>query len=246
MNGIRLITFDLDNTLWDNDPVITRAENRLYQWLQDNCPKLAERFSADELIRLRLELLEQDPALAASISELRRRSLAHAMEAVGYTCTEAEELSQQAMRIFLDARNQVSLYPGARETLLALRSEYTLGALTNGNVEPACTPAADLFDFHINAEQAGERKPGAQQFRMAMAISNTRAKQCIHIGDHPLDDIIGASRLGIHSLWFNPEGKSWDETRYGEQPASCFASCDWQTLAGLIREISQRVIQATA
>ena len=37
---IELITFDLDDTLWDTAPVIVSAEAVLRDWLTDNAPKL--------------------------------------------------------------------------------------------------------------------------------------------------------------------------------------------------------------
>ncbi|WP_315982217.1 hypothetical protein [Aliamphritea spongicola] len=37
---IKCITFDLDDTLWAVDPVITHANNTLYGWLDEHAPNL--------------------------------------------------------------------------------------------------------------------------------------------------------------------------------------------------------------
>ena len=36
---IRLVTFDLDNTLWDVDTVIHRAEKETRNWIQPRVPE---------------------------------------------------------------------------------------------------------------------------------------------------------------------------------------------------------------
>ena len=38
---IKMITFDLDDTLWDNVPTITRAEIDTRKWIEEELAKLA-------------------------------------------------------------------------------------------------------------------------------------------------------------------------------------------------------------
>ncbi len=39
MAGIKLVTFDLDNTLWNVETVITNAERRMRTWLDERVPE---------------------------------------------------------------------------------------------------------------------------------------------------------------------------------------------------------------
>ncbi len=39
---VSALTFDLDDTLYDNRVVIVRAENLLLEWLAARCPEMAE------------------------------------------------------------------------------------------------------------------------------------------------------------------------------------------------------------
>ena len=39
---IDCITFDLDDTLWECDSVIARAEEALFEWLRQNMPRVTE------------------------------------------------------------------------------------------------------------------------------------------------------------------------------------------------------------
>ena len=33
----------------------------------------------------------------------------------------------------------------------------------------------------------------------------------LHIGDHQINDIIGANNLGINTLWFNNNNNEWEQ-----------------------------------
>ena len=41
---IRVITFDLDDTLWDNHPTIIKAEIDTRKWIEDKLARLVGRF----------------------------------------------------------------------------------------------------------------------------------------------------------------------------------------------------------
>ena len=47
---IRLISLDLDDTLWACPPVIRRAEQRVFDWLRRNYPLITARHSFVEAL----------------------------------------------------------------------------------------------------------------------------------------------------------------------------------------------------
>jgi putative hydrolase of the HAD superfamily len=53
VSAIRLITFDLDDTLWPVEPVIVRAEHRMREYLDRNAPEVNRRFDREALGGLR-------------------------------------------------------------------------------------------------------------------------------------------------------------------------------------------------
>ena len=75
MNHIRTLTFDLDDTLWDNRAVLMAAEQALYDWLDGNYPRIAQRYSLEAMRRMRIDLVRQDPGWRNRISELRKHAL---------------------------------------------------------------------------------------------------------------------------------------------------------------------------
>ncbi|MDD0842336.1 HAD family hydrolase [Pseudomonas sp. Gutcm_11s] len=206
--SIRLITFDLDDTLWDVAPVMHGAEAALRDWLAVEAPRLGP-VPIEHLWAIRARLLDADPGLRHRLSELRRRILFHALEDAGYAHGEADELAEQGFQVFLAARHQVQLFPEVHPTLERLALRYTLGVITNGNADVRRLGLADYFRFALCAEELGIGKPDPHPFNTALQRAGMQAAQAVHIGDHPSDDIAGAKSAGLRAIWFNPLGKDW-------------------------------------
>ena len=72
--NIRLITFDLDDTLWDVRPALEAAEQAQWSYLRSRFPNLSlEAITREELATIRSTLLTQRPDLAHHISLFRDR-----------------------------------------------------------------------------------------------------------------------------------------------------------------------------
>ncbi|MFR0692166.1 HAD family hydrolase [Enterobacterales bacterium AE_CKDN230030158-1A_HGKHYDSX7] len=207
--SIRLVTFDLDDTLWDVAPVMNSAEATLRDWLAVNAVRLGP-VPIEHLWAIRSRLMEQDPMLRHRLSELRRRILFHALLDAGYPQAEASELAEAGFQTFLAARHQVTLFPEVHPTLEQLANRFILGVLTNGNADVRRLGLADYFQFALCAEELGVGKPDPHPFQEALKRGGVRAEEGVHIGDHPSDDIAGARRAGMKAIWFNPARKQWD------------------------------------
>ena len=206
---IELITFDLDDTLWDTAPVIASAEAVLRQWLTDNAPDLGD-FPVERLWAIRTQVLSEEPNLKHRISALRRRVLFRALQDAGYDQWRASELADQGFEAFLHARHQLEVFPDVEPTLEILANQFALGVVTNGNADVRRLGLADYFKFALCAEDIGIAKPDARLFHEALQRGGATAQTAVHIGDHPGDDIAGAQQAGLRAVWFNPTGKSWD------------------------------------
>ena len=191
--SIKLITFDLDDTLWDTAPVIASAEVVLRDWLEANAPILGG-VPVEHLFAIRERLVQAEPGLKHRISALRRRVLFHALEEVGYSEKHAQELANEGFEVFLHARHQVEIFPEVQPVLEILRHHYTLGVVTNGNADVSRLGLADYFRFALCAEDLGIGKPDPAPFLEALRRGDVEASAAVHIGDHPGDDIAGAQR----------------------------------------------------
>lgn len=206
---IKLITFDLDDTLWDTAPVIVSAEAVLRDWLAQQAPDLGG-VPVEHLWAIRERVLSNEPGLKHRISALRRKVLFHALEEAGYTHQQALELADQGFEVFLHARHQLEIFPEVQPTLEVLARHYTLGVVTNGNADVRRLGLADYFKFALCAEDIGIAKPDSRLFHEALQRGEATAQTAVHIGDHPGDDIAGAQQAGLRAIWFNPGNKVWE------------------------------------
>ncbi len=209
MTRIRLLTFDLDDTLWPVEPVVERANRLQYQWLCDHLDGFADRFPAQELLRLAHELSRQQPELDKFVTRKRKALLRTVAQECGLAGDAAEELAEAAFGVFHEARQQVDFYPGVLETLADLAQEYRLCALSNGNADIFRTAAAPFFSSAVSAESCGFAKPDARIFRAALVRFGVTAGEALHVGDHAETDVLGALRAGMHAIWLHDGEMGW-------------------------------------
>ncbi|AXA64373.1 HAD family hydrolase [Pseudomonas oryzihabitans] len=205
---IHLVTFDLDDTLWEIAPVIHSAEALLRDWFATSAPRLGS-VPVEHLWAIRDRLLQQDAGLKHRVSEMRRRVIHQALLDAGYGEPEAAQLAEAGFAVYLAARQQVTLFDDVHPTLERLADRYTLGVLTNGNADVQTIGLADYFRFALNAEQLGVGKPDPAPFREALRLTGIAADATVHVGDNPVDDVAGAQRAGIRAVWFNPLQNPW-------------------------------------
>lgn len=202
---IRLICFDLDDTLWPCAPVIRAAEQACYDWLQRHTPRVAARHSLEDLRAHRMQLAGEQPHIAHDFTELRLRSLARLMAAEGYPA----ELAHRASDVFRAARNRVTPYDDVLDGLTRLRARYVLVSVTNGNSQIEHTPLHASFDISLTAAEVGAAKPDPAVFHAASERSGIPLDGFLHVGDDPERDVRAAQRLGLSTVWVNRHGRDW-------------------------------------
>ena len=202
---IKVIGFDLDDTLWALRPIMMRAEKLLKKWLSENVPKL--QYDLIESQTLRQEILTESPDLDGKVTELRRRIIARALTLSKLDEDATDTLTSAAMEVLLAARNEVEFFDGALEVIKQLSENYTLGALTNGNADISRIGLARYFSFTFSAEQVGAPKPAPDLFAHALAHNNVDPQEMIYVGDDPVLDIDTANYLSLRTIWVNTKRK---------------------------------------
>jgi putative hydrolase of the HAD superfamily len=205
LQNIEAITIDLDDTLWDIDPVIERAERILWRWLASNYPRISSIYDQNKILNLRLEIVKDHPDKEFDYRFMRKLILRKIFRDADYE----EDLAEGAFAIFDSERNNVTLYEGALYTLQSLSKKYTLIAVTNGNANLEKIGLRHLFDDVVTAVDVGYAKPDARIFNEAIRKAGTQADKIIHVGDNPEADIIGAANVGLKTVWMNSKSVSW-------------------------------------
>ena len=196
---IRVIAFDLDDTLWHVHPVIVRAEKRLAEWLGNTVPGF--RYDPMQMRGHREQVVESDPNIAHQLTELRRRVIEAALIATGVPAAQAADTAEGAMEVFLTARNEVEFFEGALEAIQLVARDYQLGALTNGNADITRLGLAEHFSFAFSAEEVGAPKPAPDLFHRALAHTGVQPHEMVYVGDDPVKDVDTANRVGLHTIW---------------------------------------------
>jgi len=207
--AIKVITFDLDNTLWDVEPALLRAEKVQRDWLLEHRPGAIENYSHEALWEFKKSVWKRHPQLAHHVSQLRIQLLYELQLAADYTEDQARAGAELAFAVFLKQRHAVVLYEEALAVLEQLADSYTLGALTNGNADIYKTDAAEYFDFAFLAQDIGASKPAPDMFHAALDRAGVLAEEIVHVGDNPEHDIMGAQAVGIRTVWINTNDTIW-------------------------------------
>ena len=204
---IRALSLDLDNTLWEIDPVIHNAEKALWEWLAEHYPKIPETFTAADLRAMRDAVVEEFWDKHHDFRFLRKKVLETVAIRSGYDAS----LVEPAFQVFDDARNDVELFPDVVHELELLFEHYTIIALTNGNANLETIGIGHLFHGVVTATDVGAAKPAPRIFEVAIEVAGVEAHEILHVGDHPETDIDGARQAGLMTAWINRFRHDWPE-----------------------------------
>lgn len=205
MNSIKAITFDLDDTLWEIEPVIAEAEQHTYAWLSVNCPDVTARHSLAEMQAIRQGIAEEFPEHAHDLSQLRRLSFGKI-----FATTQYEEIwVDRAFEQFMHMRNNVELFPDAVRALNRLAVLFPIASVTNGNADLTQIGIRHHFKAAITATEYGVAKPHPRIFLAACDALRCKPEDVLHIGDHPEHDVLGAAEAGLQTIWLNRRGYAW-------------------------------------
>jgi len=220
---VRAIAFDLDNTLWDVEPVLARAEARLYAWLAERAPRITGALSLEDMRAAREALARAEPHNAHDFTYLRTASLAAHARAHGY----AEALAREAFEVFLAARCEVTLYAEVAAALARLARRFPLATLSNGNADLARIGLRERFVLSLNAREIGAAKPDARCFARLVAGLALPAGAVAYVGDDPRLDVAAARAAGLKSVWINRRARAWP----AELPSADLSVTDLGALA---------------
>jgi putative hydrolase of the HAD superfamily len=108
---------------------------------------------------------------------------------------------------------------GANDLLSHLSQEgYYLGIISNGADGSRIATAKSLAAYRyinqlVSSEAAGLSKPHSKIFTTTALDAGFVPDQCWYVGDHPINDIGGARKAGMQTIWlqgFHPWPKSME------------------------------------
>ncbi len=150
LGQISALTFDLDDTLYDNRPVILRTEQESLAFVQNYHPALKAMQNKD-FQQLRQSLRETEPEIYHDVTEWRRRAVEQAMLNAGLSAQDAATGAEAAMENFAKWRSRIDVPQETHDTLAKLAEKWPLVAITNGNAQPELFGLGNYFQFVLRA-----------------------------------------------------------------------------------------------
>ena len=200
---IQAVLFDLDNTLTHRDLTAQAYSRYLAEYY---APALAQ-VEPDKIIEIvrridnggypKKELLTHGSIGASAAYALLQ-------ELHWLNPPSIEELAQFWFSQF--GRFAVEM-PAAEQVLTQLKDEgYQLAIVSNGGHDTRLNTIRGLgiepyFDEIISSGLVGFNKPQPEIFQITAERLGVQPAQCLYIGDHPINDVQGATEAGMHALW---------------------------------------------
>ncbi len=212
MNNIQHIFFDLDHTLWDFEKNSQETLHQLFYELGLNLQiKSFERFIKKyrEINSRYWNLYRQNLVTKEQVRNGRFKDTIDFFKLPNST-ELSNQLSQQYISI---SPTKTHLFPNTHQILSKLKQKYSLHIITNGFVEVQHTKLEksnlkQYFDVVVCSEETGKKKPHKDVFNLALKNANASPFNSAMVGDNLEADILGAKRIGMKTIWFNPNEKS--------------------------------------
>jgi HAD superfamily hydrolase (TIGR01662 family) len=124
---------------------------------------------------------------------------------------------------------------------ILLQEGYRLGLISNTSDDENVQQLLDreglrpLFEFIITSAGCGIRKPDKRIFQLAMDHFGTQPEQVVMVGDTLDEDILGANRMGIYSIWISRRAQPPEEGELKIQPQAVISALD--QIPGILSEI---------
>ncbi|HEY5132207.1 MAG TPA: HAD-IA family hydrolase [Candidatus Krumholzibacteriaceae bacterium] len=192
---IKLVIFDLDNTLTD---FVRMKEVSIEAAIQ-------AMIDAGLLVppdRIREEILKIYGDEGIEYQKVFNRLLVNLIGEVDYKILAAGIVGYRRAR-----EAALVLYPHVKMTLIQLLSRgLKLAVISDAPRQEAWLRLCYLqlhhmFDMVITYEDTGEYKPSPAPFRMVLDRMGIKAGEALMVGDWPERDIVGAAELGIRTVF---------------------------------------------
>lgn len=201
-NNFEVLSFDLDDTLYQNEDVIIKAEQAQFDAVCHLIPE-ARDVGITKWQKLKWQIAKSMPEVRHDVTEWRIQVIKQGLADFGITDTKA---IQQIYEVFYLARSNFDVPAETFSVLTKLKTKFKLIAVTNGNVDINRIGLAPYFDAYYRAgEQNCRMKPYPDMLLKAVNdLSLSGPNKILHLGDNIKADIKSAQNAGVASLWFNP------------------------------------------
>ena len=205
---IKAVFFDLDGTLCDSDTAWNIAQSETFQRLRKHYPHVSGEAITNAWTTVHQRLFQQLDAGKLSMAEVRDSRFECLFTKLNLPTDKVmEELSD-----FFCSRYLTSLRLYDDVTVLEELHTYHVGIITNGaHDEHTDSQLSKVRHLGLSERiqsltisgEIGVRKPGIEIFKLACERADVLPEEAVYIGDSVQNDIVGANRAGMTSVFIN-------------------------------------------
>lgn len=220
---IKAIFFDLDGTLCDSDTAWSIAQREMFQLLREQYPDVSQEVLTETWKTVHQELFQQLDAGKCSMADVRDARFQCLFQELGLPIDKVME----GLSGFFCSRYLTSLRPYDDVTVLEELRAYHVGIITNGaHDEHTDSQLSKVRHLGLSERiqsltisgEIGVRKPKVEIFQVACERASTSPKEALFVGDTVENDIVGANRAGMTSVFINRELDVLTPKTADEQP----------------------------
>lgn len=201
INKVKAFSFDLDDTLYDNHPLMLIAEKKLLSFIRTSFESCADTDIGFWRAH-KVQALRQNPALCNDMGALRRQTLTRGFQQKGYKSNILDAAVEQSFDYFYFERSNFKVDKTICSLLGKLAEQVPLVAITNGNVNLEQIGIAEYFSTCFKASLSQPMKPHGKMFVQTADYLNLPALNIMHVGDNMEKDIMGGRAAGFSTAWF--------------------------------------------
>jgi len=226
LTAIKAISFDLDDTLYNNRPVMEAIEKKIISYFTE---KFAALFSASNTVLstqvkplfnqcfwspYRTQAIALNPDITHDVVRLRFETYRLGFLAHNFSAEEAIKEAQAGLDYFISLRSDFSVPKASHELLARLSKAFPLVAISNGNVNTKALGLDHYFQhihhagFQVNeqGEYLLKQKPATDMFTVVCEQLAILPAELLHVGDCGFADIHGALEAGCQAAWLPAYG----------------------------------------
>ena len=176
LKNIKVISLDVDDTLWDFESAMTSALGLTLQRIRHTVSTdAAMQLTVDEMINIRDAVSAQLGGDAAGVEKIRHAAFVKTLNIIGHP---DREFATKLYELYMDARfSNVKPFADVPTALTQLANRFQLGIISNGNTHPVRLGLPNAFDFVVFAADCGYTKPDPASSSSPSPKSDTPRKK---------------------------------------------------------------------
>ncbi len=218
LSPIKAISFDLDDTLYSNGPVMAAIEQKMVAYFAKLLPEHSQVFDTTFWFAFKKQAIKQHNDLAHDVVIVRYESYRLGLLALGKNDAFADKHAKAALDYFIALRSDFSVPEQSIQLLECLSKRYPLAAISNGNVDTNTLGISKYFQqiYHAGYQQREgvevvkssllKHKPAQDMFAVVCQNLAIEPHELLHVGDCGNADIFGALTAGCQTAYLPKYG----------------------------------------